>query len=86
MGSIVRWLFTHSARGLAPALLNIGSMSPPVIPRHGCIPAEPASVSPGRFIVAPLRDAVLNFRLARHSGAIVALTESTTFSVSGSHK
>jgi len=24
------------------------------IPRHGCIPAEPASVSPGKVIVAPL--------------------------------
>src|ERR1700731_709326 len=23
------------------------------IPRHGCVPAEPASVSPGKIIVAP---------------------------------
>jgi hypothetical protein len=30
--------------------------APRVIPRHGCIPAEPASVSPSRVIVAPHRD------------------------------
>jgi hypothetical protein len=27
-----------------------------VIPQHGCIPAEPASVSPGKFILAPVDD------------------------------
>jgi hypothetical protein len=36
-------------------------MSPLVIPQHGCIPAEPASVSPGKFILAPPRPAVFNF-------------------------
>src|SRR5271170_1065198 len=38
-----------------------------IIPRHGCVPAVPASVSPGQIIVAPPRHAVLNFRVARHS-------------------
>ena len=28
------------------------------IPRHGCVPAEPASVSPGKIIVAPSRRSV----------------------------
>ena len=33
----------------APALSNIGSMSPgQIIPQHGCVPALPASVSPGK--------------------------------------
>ena len=40
------------------------------IPQHGCIPAEPASVSPGRVIVAPARPSVfqgegLSFRYFR---------------------
>jgi hypothetical protein len=29
----------------------IVSMSTPSFPRHGCIPAEPAAVSPGKIIV-----------------------------------
>ena len=41
-----------------PALLSIGSMSLRVIPQHGCVPAVPASVSPGKIIVAPQRPAV----------------------------
>jgi hypothetical protein len=28
------------------------------IPQHGCVPAEPASVSPGQIIVAPPRPSV----------------------------
>ena len=28
------------------------------IPQHGCVPAEPASVSPGKIIVAPPRPSV----------------------------
>ena len=31
----------------------IVSMRPPEYPRHGCDPAVPASVSPGKIIVAP---------------------------------
>jgi len=58
----------HAAREEEPpALLNIGSMSPPGYPQRGCVPAVPASVLPGKIIVAPPRHAVLNFRVARHS-------------------
>src|ERR1700687_3017829 len=38
------------------------------IPQHGCVPAEPASVSPGKIIVAPPRPSVSTngmVRLAR---------------------
>jgi len=57
-----------SAREGPPALLDIGSMSRQIIPQHGCILAQPASVSPGSFIVAPPCQAVLEFRFARHPG------------------
>ena len=50
-----------------PALPFIVSMSPRAIPRHGCVPAVPASVSPGKIIVAPQRPEVLNFQLACYS-------------------
>jgi hypothetical protein len=66
MGSIVRWLFPRNAqRGIGsraakhrldePARLSLGMVASP---------AEPASVSPGKFIVAPPRHAVLNFQVA----------------------
>jgi|HubBroStandDraft_6_1064221.scaffolds.fasta_scaffold40407_1 hypothetical protein len=48
-----------------PALLDISyDEARQIIPQPGCIPAEPASVSPGRFIVAP-PPCCLNFRFAR---------------------
>jgi hypothetical protein len=34
------------------------------IPQHGCVPAEPASVSPGQIIVAPPRPSILTFGCA----------------------
>ena len=45
----------------------IVSMRPPEYPRHGCDPAVPASVSPGKIIVAPnvLPFLNLNIWLAR---------------------
>ena len=52
-------------RALTPPF--IVSMSPPDIPRHGCVPAVPASVSPGKIIVTPQRAPFLNIRFARDS-------------------
>jgi hypothetical protein len=37
------------------------------IPRHGCVPAVPASVSPGKIIVARNDLPFLNIRFARDS-------------------
>src|SRR6266478_4221591 len=36
------------------------------IPQHGCVPAEPASISPGKIISSSTTSIRLNFRLARH--------------------
>jgi hypothetical protein len=55
--SIVRWLLwsVQGTGGQTLAPLSVGSISPQVIPQHGCVPAEPASVSRGKVIVAPPR-------------------------------
>ena len=42
-------------------------MSPPDYPSDGRVPAVPASVSPGKIIVAPNDLLFLNIRLARDS-------------------
>ena len=34
------------------------------IPQHGCVPAEPASVSPGKIVVAPPRPSVSTYGFA----------------------
>jgi hypothetical protein len=47
----------------------IVSMGPPGYPSAWLRPPLPASVSPGKFIVAPRRSAFLNFWFARHSVA-----------------
>jgi hypothetical protein len=46
---------SHSARGLAPARLSHGSMSPTRLFQHSCLRAEPASGSPRDVIVLRLR-------------------------------
>lgn len=42
-------------------LRSIGAMSAPGYPQHGCIPAEPASVSPGEVLVAVILPAVVGY-------------------------
>jgi hypothetical protein len=41
-----------------------------VIPQHGCIPAVPASVSPGKWIVAPADKGHLSRARASHDFAL----------------
>jgi hypothetical protein len=49
------------------------------MPQHGCIPAEPASVSPGKFILAPVDDGghfphyAFQYGISRASAACPAL-------------
>jgi len=47
------------------------------IPRHGCVPAEPASVSPGKIIVAPQRPAVSqhynSYFVTRNAGLLLSV-------------
>lgn len=62
------WVYRPMTSFLYPAARENASRAarhrldePQTIPQHGCIPAEPTSVSPGRFIVAPPRHAVLKW-------------------------
>jgi hypothetical protein len=58
-GGVAFRLTPNSDGTWTKSLLNIFcSTADCVIPRHGCIPAEPASVSPGEVIVAPSRPSV----------------------------
>jgi hypothetical protein len=58
----------------------IVSMSPDqAIPRHGCIPAEPAAVSPGKIIVPRIVIGGVIFEQAcwRHAGSLFTSSNSS---------
>src|SRR2546425_1551746 len=44
-----------------------------VIPRHGCVPAEPASVSPGRFSLASRPTLRQRWRSEEHTSELQSL-------------
>ena len=44
-------------RGMSSRVVPHRLDEPHQVPQHGCVPAEPASVSPGKGIVTPFRQA-----------------------------
>jgi hypothetical protein len=56
-----------SARGMNSRVEHRLDEFHQVIPQHGCIPAEPASVSPGEVIVIVFEECASNDVTARRS-------------------
>src|SRR5262249_38261618 len=65
--------FQKSAEGALPRLRKSSRGAHQVIPRHGCMPREPAAVWPGKIIVGRLRPCGLLTKLLPHLARMLQL-------------